>query len=94
MDFNIEDRAEFQILTFNLSGPLSPADLKNINLPNDINYQKGIIISGRGPIWLHATLAHILHPARWVATHDPRLGGGVVVQSHDPKIEVGDIVEI
>jgi len=57
-------------------------------------YTKGIVISGRGPIWLFGTLIHEFHPAKWVACFDPRLGGGVVVQSHDPEVKVGDVVEV
>lgn len=56
--------------------------------------QDGIILSGRLPIWAMAAAAHAAHPAAWVATYDPRLGGGVVVQSHVPHLTVGDIVPL
>jgi CRISPR-associated protein Csx3 len=52
----------------------------------------GVILSGRGPVWGFAMLAHLAHPSRWVATHDPRLGGAVVVQAHWPGVSVGDVV--
>lgn len=48
----------------------------------DIPAGDGVVISGRGPIWLYAALVHHYHPAAWVATFDPRLGGGVVVERH------------
>jgi CRISPR-associated protein Csx3 len=45
---------------------------------------EGVVISGRLPVWAFAALTHYFHPRPWVATFDPRLGGGVVVMSHDP----------
>jgi CRISPR-associated Csx3 family protein len=51
-----------------------------------------VVLSGRLPVWAFAALAHLYHPRPWVATYDPRLGGGVVVQSHDQRIRVGEII--
>src|SRR5437016_2362772 len=53
---------------------------------------RGIIIDGRGPVWGYAMLVHRAHATPWVATHDPRLEGAVVVQSHDPSRTVGDVM--
>lgn len=47
-----------------------------------VDPESGVILSGRGPVWLFGALAHNYHPCAWVATHDPRLGGGVVVARH------------
>lgn len=47
---------------------------------------------GRGPIWLYGFLVHFYHPTVWVATYDPRLGGAVVVESHSPGVEPGDVI--
>jgi CRISPR-associated Csx3 family protein len=53
----------------------------------------GVVLSGRLPVWAFAALTHYFHPRPWVATFDPRLGGGVVVMSHDPAgPAVGDVV--
>lgn len=54
----------------------------------------GAVISGRMPIWGAAMLCHLFHPASWVATYDPRLGGGVVVQSHVPEVRVGEVLAL
>ena len=52
-----------------------------------------VVVSGRLPLWAFAALAHLFHPRPWVGTFDPRLGGGVVVMSHDPSgPSVGDVV--
>jgi CRISPR-associated protein Csx3 len=54
---------------------------------------EGIVFSGRMPVWAFAALVHLFHPRPWVATFDPRLGGGVVVTCHDPNgPSVGDVV--
>jgi len=52
-----------------------------------------VVVSGRLPVWAFAALVHLFHPRPWVATFDPRLGGGVVVMRHDPAgPSVGDVV--
>ena len=64
--------------------------LKSANVP----LNKGVVISGRLPIWCHSLVAHFFHPAKWVAHFDPRLGGGVVAQSHDPKVEEFEVIPV
>jgi|GEM_PF-1607502 len=54
---------------------------------------RGIVISGRGPIWGYAMILHAAHPTRWIATMDLRLGC-VVVQSHTPEISCGDTIPL
>jgi len=92
MTFKVEQKEGYQVLSFELDGPIAPTDLKNIELPK-VDMTKGIVISGRGPVWLFGYLLHQFHPAAWVATMDPRLGGGVVVMSHTPGVAEGDIVK-
>ena len=55
---------------------------------------EGVILSGRMPVWAFAALAHLYHPRPWVATFDPRLGGGVVVETHVPDVHVGQVVPL
>jgi len=55
---------------------------------------EGIIISGRLPVWVYGALVHYFHPRPWVATFDPRLGGGVVVMTHVSEVAVGDVVPV
>lgn len=55
---------------------------------------EGVILSGRLPVWAFAALAHLFHPRPWVSTFDPRLGGGVVVESHVPEVHVGQVVPL
>lgn len=52
------------------------------------------VVSGRAPIWRYGMALHLLHgsPAGAVATYDPRLGGGVVVMTHNPRWVVGEVV--
>lgn len=55
---------------------------------------EGIILSGRLPVWAYGALVHYFHPRPWVATFDPRLGGGVVVMTHTNEVAVGDVVPV
>ncbi len=65
-------------------GLLEPGDLVRIDLPGiDIaDKAKGLVLSGRGPIWLYALLVHLAHPYAWVGVFDPRLESAVVTQRH------------
>jgi len=60
----------------------------------DLAGEEPVIISGRLPVWAFASLVHALHPRPWVATFDPRLGGGVVVSSHVPNVRVGQVIRL
>jgi len=87
----MKELAEFTLIHFELEKPIKPDDLKNLNVP-EVNPRKGVVISGRGPIWLHCFLAHKYHPTPFVAVYDPRLGA-VVVQSHT-DLKEGDIIDV
>ncbi len=86
----------FQILDIFLDcdGIISPNQLQEIQLPENIDYTKGILINGKGPIFLYAHLVHLCHPAAYAAVFDPRYGG-VVVQRHKPESPLlGEIIPI
>ncbi|HBY76878.1 MAG TPA: CRISPR-associated protein Csx3, partial [Cyanobacteria bacterium UBA11148] len=60
----------FQIKTDD--GVIAPADIKGLKLPEGIQFNQGIVIEGKGPIWLYGYLVHECHPAAWVGCYDPR----------------------
>lgn len=70
-------------------GTLLPEELPAVidQIGASVDGTKGVIISGRGPVWLYGALLHHLHVTRWSATNDPRLGA-VVVASHHPTAPV------
>lgn len=74
-------------------GIIEPADLKQLQLPDGINWQQGIVIEGRAPIWLYGYLVHECHPSIWVACYDTRLGA-VVVATHTHTVSVGQVLPI
>ena len=98
--FEVNHREKYVIITFktsNSSSILAPRDLRNLIPPSPLEHDfahKGVIISGKGPIWLYGFLVHFYHPTKWVATYDPRLQGAVVVETHSPTIQVGTVVPI
>ena len=87
------ERENYTIVSIELDENIAPAELKNINPPK-VDGTKGVILTGRGSIWLYAYLVHYYHPTKFIATYDPRLGGAVVVESHAQDIEVGEIMEV
>lgn len=81
----------FQIATED--GIISPPDIKGIKLPEGIPFNQGIVIQGKGPIWLYSYLVHECHPAAWVGCYDPRLGV-VVVATHTHDVSVGEVFPV
>ena len=93
--FKVKETKDYTIIEFTTDGPISPREVRDIE-PPIVDPKRGVVISGRGPIWFYGYLIHYYHFAKWVATYDPRLGGAVVVMSHDHdrKIREGDVVEV
>lgn len=73
---------------------IEPADLKSVELPPTVRFDQGIVLEGRGPIWLYSYLTHLCHPAQWVGCYDPRLAGAVVTQSHMRGVSVGQVLKL
>ncbi len=85
---------EFILVEFQIDGGvIEPSELSQLS-PPEVPLGKGVVISGRGPIWLYAFLVHHFHPAKFVATFDPRLKSGVVVESHTKDVGVGDLIPV
>lgn len=74
--------ASFDIVT--AEGVLNHRNLSQVALPSALQGREpyGLLLSGRGPIWLYIHLAHLAHSFAWLAVHDPRLDGAVVVERH------------
>ena len=73
-------------------GVITPDELKKLEVPI-VNSRKGVILTGRAPIWLYGFLVHFFHPTAWIAIYDPRLGP-VVIASHSIEQKVGEILKI
>ena len=98
INLRLKSTDKYTLIAFELEGGiLTPAHLRTLTPPDPVAEgfaHKGVILSGRGPVWLYGFLVHYYHPTKWVATYDPRLQGAVVVESHTPEVQVGDIIPI
>ncbi len=93
MRFKVIEREEFTVVHFELESSISPEILQKLKPPK-VDGTKGIILSGRGPIWLYCYLCHYYHPTKFIATYDPRVSGAIVVESHGQSLEVGEIIKV
>ncbi|MEM3404137.1 MAG: CRISPR-associated ring nuclease Crn3/Csx3 [Nitrososphaeria archaeon] len=91
--FSVEEKENFTVVSFTFDEFLSPDFLKKL-VPPKVDFRKGVILSGRGPIWFYGYLIHFYHPSKFIAAYDPRLGGAVVVESHCDEHEVGDLIKV
>jgi CRISPR-associated protein Csx3 len=71
-----------------------PEELAAIALPARIDTTCGVVISGRGPIWLHGYLLHELHPTAWVGFYEPRLNAAIVASTHCRTVKVGEVIPL
>ncbi|MBK6900374.1 MAG: CRISPR-associated protein Csx3, partial [bacterium] len=93
--WSVQIAENWTLIEFFTEGLLDRRKLNEIRLPDELSQRTdmGLIISGPGPIWLYAYLAHLAHHFAWVATYEPRLRGAVIVQSHITGGPVpGDII--
>lgn len=91
--FRVDEKEGYTIVSFELNNLIIPNILALIKPPR-VKATKGVILSGRGPIWLYCYLTHHYHPTKFIATYDPRSDGAVVVESHTPEHKVGDIIKM
>jgi len=85
---------QFVIVEFSIEGGvIEPAELKEI-VPPQVPPKCGVVLSGRGPIWLFCFLAHHFHPAAFIGSFDPRLGAAVITESHVKGIAPGDLIPV
>lgn len=68
-------------------------ELSNINSPCQ-RFNKGIILSGKAPIWVYAALVHYFHPTAWLAIYDPGLNSAVVVMTSTRGVAPGDLIPV
>lgn len=91
-----DDGLPYQHLRIAIATPdgiIEPADLKGLEFPEGVQWRQGIVIEGRGPIWLYGYLVHECHPASWVGCYDTRLGA-VVVSTHTHDVAVGEVLPV
>jgi CRISPR-associated protein Csx3 len=90
--FTVNEEKEFTLISFEMDDILSPEDLVTLT-PPEVNGAKGVVLSGRGPIWLYCFLTHVYDPTKFIATYDPRLEGAVIVERYSADYKVGSIMK-
>ena len=70
-----------QVVEFMIEGGiLKPHELRSLS-PPVVDRSKPIVLSGRGPQWLYSYLVHHYHPCKVLATYEPRLGKGIIIEA-------------
>lgn len=73
---------------------VEPAEMRNMTLP-EVDPSRPLVLEGLMPIWLGQRLvAEYVHKVPALLFYDPRLAGGVVVATHAPGYEVGQVVPV
>jgi len=98
-EIDVKEEKEYLLIDIGLNGVMKPEEIGELvllveNTVNNKYFGKGVVISGRLPIWAHSALAHLFHPARFIAHYDPRLRGAVIVATHSPDYKIGEVISI
>jgi len=89
----VADPRDFQILDIFMSrARIRPSVIRSLAIPQQIDFNKGIVISGRAPIWLYAHLLRLCQNAPWVATFSPMDGAIVVASNSANGPQVGEVI--
>lgn len=78
----------YQTLSLGPEAHFEPEALAACLLPR-LDRQRGVIISGKAPVWLYSYWVGQLGAWPWVACFDPKLSGAVVVSSRATAWPVG-----
>jgi len=69
------------------------SELKSI-IPEDLDFNQGVILYGASPNWLYGYLVECCRNAPWIACYDVRTQKAVVVKSNIQTLAVGDTISI
>jgi CRISPR-associated protein Csx3 len=91
--FNVRESDEYSLISFEIEGVvINPEDLAALT-PLKVDGSKGVILSGRGPIWPCCFFTHFYHPTKFIATYDPRLSGAIIVETHSVEYATGSVLK-
>jgi CRISPR-associated protein Csx3 len=94
--FTDPNQMKFWLVSFEIpDGITTPAEFATAvaAIETSLSGNLPVLVNGRGPIWGYGMLFHLAHATPAIAAYDPRLGY-VVIQSHDPRFQVGQILPI
>ena len=57
-----------------------------------VSSERGLVLSGKLPLWLWTALARLYRPAQWLGVYQPQLGI-VIVRSAAPEMGMGKVIE-
>jgi CRISPR-associated protein Csx3 len=92
----ISNGQTFRLVKFEIpNGVTTPAQFAEAVQEVELQLQGKLptLVNGRGPVWGYGMIFHMAHPTPAIAAYDPRLGY-VVVQTHDERFSLGQIIEI
>jgi len=93
--FEIIDAGTARVVRFEIPGGVTtPEEFAEATgeVAGQLPGTQPVMINGRGPVWGYGMLIHAAHPTPAVGCFDPRMGGYVVVATHDEAYRVGDLI--
>lgn len=88
---------ECQTLAINLLKPeslIGTHELRSLQLPEELDLQREVILYGRAPNWLLSHLSDRLREVPWLAYYDIRTQSAIVVHSQTNQPQPGDTIPV
>ncbi len=79
-----------EMLAVPRSQPVQPADLQTLELPDDLDLSRGVILFGAMPNWVYGALIDRCKTAPWLGCYAALEGGVIVIHSQIPNLQPGD----
>jgi CRISPR-associated protein Csx3 len=90
---SVEERADYRRIEFTLQQAyLDYSEADGLTVPQ-VAFDRGVVLSGKLPLWLWTGLALAYHPAPWLAVQPPQQHDqAIVVRSSNPDHAIGSLV--
>jgi CRISPR-associated protein Csx3 len=86
---------KYQALAINLVEPtIEVSEMQVLKIPDKLNFKRGVILWGIAPNWLYNYLINCFYDVPWIACFNIQLHTAVVVSSHIPQFQPGDVIPI
>jgi len=96
LEFSLEEKPKFMLVTCQQADPSLPLDPDNLEevIPPEVPFGSVVVLNGRMPNWLLASLAMSYHgKVKAVACNQPGKGA-TVCWTHSAKVELGSVIPV
>lgn len=93
LSFTVVETAEYSLVEFTIPGGFIKAPQLPLVVPPVLNPNKGVVIAGRGVVWITAALGQAYRHHKWVAVRDAAKGAFICGVGEGSHASLGGLVD-